>query len=398
MKTPRIANAVGNIDDDLIARAENSKKKTKHNSWLKWGSIAACFALVVVAIAMVAPMMQSDDPGVELGDQVRPYKDVTVQGESAYYEWRWEYKTVEEKYTAIDVDGNKFSGRQKEISSDHVGEKLGVYEATGYDTYSEEYHKENFDVYSISGISAEAFIAVFMEGKYFVFFTDEKTPPATFGEVMDTYNLLNTIDLNRFSLEEQDREVQYFNLGDDNYIWEQLSDCRNAASIVDDKWLASERDYISFTITSETLGVYKRALYITKDGYLWTNVFDVAHLYNIGEDVASNIMNYALEEATPGESLPFMYSLAGTITEIGVGYILLDDSIMCVDPEDGITYKIITTAPKLSRFFDTNRLEVGDTVQVSYMTYVDLVPNAVIDSAETISKATIVDGTAIMPG
>jgi len=43
-------------------------------------------------------------------------------------------------------------------------------------------------------------------------------------------------------------------------------------------------------------------------------------------------------------------------------------------------------------------LSIGDTVQVSYMTYVDLVPNAVIDSAETISKATIVDGTAIMPG
>lgn len=397
MKTPRMANSVGQIDDDLIAGAENSKKKTKHNSWLKWGSIAACFALVVVAIAMVTPMMQSDDPGVELGDQVRPYKDVTVQGESAYYEWRWEYKTVEEKYTAIDVDGNKFSGRQKEIGSDLVGEKLGVYEAIGYDTYSEEYHKENFDVYSISGISTEAFVAVFMEGKYFVFFTDEKTPPATFGEVMDTYNLPNTIDLNRFSLEEQDREVQYFNLGDDDYIWEQLSDCRNAASIVDDKWLASERDYISFTITSETLGVYKRVLYITKDGYLWTNVFDVAHLYNIGEDVASNIMNYVLDEATPGETLPFMYSLAGTITEVGEGYILLNDSIMCVDPEDGITYKIVTTNPKISRLFDSEMLSVGDTVQVQYTDFVDLEPNAVIDSAAAIYKAKISGGDVLIP-
>lgn len=397
MKTPRTANAVGHIDDDLVSGAAASKKKKK-NAWVRWGSIAACFALVVVAIAMVAPMMQRDDPGIGLGDQVRPYKDVTVQGESAYYEWRWEYKTVEEKYTAIDVDGNKFSGRQKEIGSDLVGEKIGVYEATGYDTYFEEYHKENFDVYSISGISTEAFVAVLMEGKYYVFFTDEKTPPATFGEVMDTYNLPNTIDLNHFSLEEQDREVQYFNLGDDDYIWEQLSDCRNATSIVNDKWLASERDYISFTITSETLGVYKRVLYITKDGYLWTNVFDVAHLYNIGEDVASNIMNYALDEATPSESLPFMYSLAGTITEIGDGYILLDDSVMCVNPKDGIVYKVVTTDPKLSRIFKTERLEVGDTVQVQYIDFVDLEPNAVIDSAAIISKAKIFDGTAVVPG
>lgn len=397
MKIPRIANSVGHIDDDLINAAAECKKKKKNN-WMKWGSLAACFALVVVAAVIVIPMMQGDDPGITIGDHVRPYKDVTVQGESAYYEWRWEYKTVEEKYTAINVDGNKFSGRQKEVGSDLVGEKIGVYEATGYDTYFEEYHKENFDVYSISGISTEAFVAVLMEGKYYVFFTDEKTPPATFGEVLDLYNLQNTMVLKRFSLEEQGKDAQYFNLDNDDYIWEQLSNCRNATSIADDKWLASERDYISFTITSETLGVYKRVLYITKDGYLWTNVFDVAHLYNIGEDVASNIMNYALVEATPSESIPFMYSLAGTITEIGEGYILLDDSIMCVDPKDGFVYKVLTSDPKLSRIFETERLKVDDTVQVQYFDFIDLEPNAVIDSAATIDKAKISGGDVLIPG
>ena len=34
--------------------------------------------------------------------------------------------------------------------------------------------------------------------------------------------------------------------------------------------------YISFTITSEALGVYKHAMYITEDGYFWTNAFNGA--------------------------------------------------------------------------------------------------------------------------
>ena len=36
MKTPRIANAIGQIDDDLIADAAKYKTKNKKH-WLKWG-------------------------------------------------------------------------------------------------------------------------------------------------------------------------------------------------------------------------------------------------------------------------------------------------------------------------------------------------------------------------
>ena len=48
MKTPRIANAIGQIDDDLVAGAAKCKTKNKKH-WLKWGSLAACFAVLVIA-------------------------------------------------------------------------------------------------------------------------------------------------------------------------------------------------------------------------------------------------------------------------------------------------------------------------------------------------------------
>ena len=42
MKTPRIANAIGHIDDDLAAGAAECKKN--RNYWLNWRSLAVCFA------------------------------------------------------------------------------------------------------------------------------------------------------------------------------------------------------------------------------------------------------------------------------------------------------------------------------------------------------------------
>ena len=56
MKTPRIVNAVGHIDDDLVSGATRAKA-TKKNVWLKWGSIAACFAIMIMAAAVAVPMM-----------------------------------------------------------------------------------------------------------------------------------------------------------------------------------------------------------------------------------------------------------------------------------------------------------------------------------------------------
>ena len=397
MKTPRFSNAIGNLDDDLIEAAAECKRKKKPNLWLKWGSIAACFAFVVVAAVIVIPMLQGGDPGIELGDHQRPWKDVTISAGESVYVWPWEYKTIDEKYLLLNIEGKEFSGRQKEIGTSLIGKKIGTYKATGYDDYSEGVHHENFDIYEIKGISSEELVAADMDGKYYVFISEEWDPPATFGEVLDLYNLQSTMELKRFSVEEQGKEDRHYNLSNDEYIWELLSSCRSAEYADPKDWVAHDRDYISFTITSEALGVYKHAMYITEDGYFWTNAFNGAYLYRIGTDAAKAIIDYAVDNAVPGEFVPYMHRLAGTITEIGDGYILLDDSILCVNPDDGITYKIVTTNPKISRLFDSKMLSVGDTVQVQYTELVDLEPNAVIDSAAAIYKAKISDGDVLIP-
>ena len=67
MKTPRIINSVGHIDDDLITAATENKKKSKFSPWLKWGSIAACFAVIVIAgkALLQSLLKKKEDPKKE---------------------------------------------------------------------------------------------------------------------------------------------------------------------------------------------------------------------------------------------------------------------------------------------------------------------------------------------
>ena len=47
MSIPKMANAMGYIDDDLVSGAVEYKRTKKKNSWIKWTAMAACLCLVV---------------------------------------------------------------------------------------------------------------------------------------------------------------------------------------------------------------------------------------------------------------------------------------------------------------------------------------------------------------
>ena len=60
MKTPRIVNAIGHIDDDLINSATKSKKVAKKNIWIKWTSLVASFAIIIIVAAVAVPTLFRD--------------------------------------------------------------------------------------------------------------------------------------------------------------------------------------------------------------------------------------------------------------------------------------------------------------------------------------------------
>ena len=144
MKTPRIANAVNNIDDNLISGA-NRAKVVKKNAWLKWGSIAACFAVMLMAAVIAVPMMFS-------GDDPVPPIDSEYQYESGYF-----YQINEGTYSTY-VGG-------KVIAEDKLGNKIADVNLTaGWKDDKGEWTSETEalrgEVYAINGVSNDIAVAL----------------------------------------------------------------------------------------------------------------------------------------------------------------------------------------------------------------------------------------------
>ena len=395
MKTPRIANAIGQIDDDLVTDAAKCKKKNKKH-WLKWGSLAACFAVIVIVGAAILPSLFRENVTPE-GTDGR-YKDFSIQASESAIVWPWEYQTVYEKYRNVEIDGIEYHGKGRAVSEAWIGERIGNYTVVGYDEVNNgKKYSAEFETYALKDIAQSQFIAVKMEDSYYVFQNDEYAPPNTLGELMDVVNLSEVVELQRFSEEDNSPDSKHFALSSDDYVWEVLSECRNAPFVEDQTWTAGDRSYLSFTITSEALGVYKVALYVTEDGYLWTNAFNWQYLFNIGEDAASRIIHYAKENSTEVEYEPYRNSVAGTIIEITEEYIVVDDSILCKNPTDGITYKVLLNDLRISRYVDYGIVKVGDTVQISYEGEIDKTRGNTIAGAISVFKATISDGDVLIP-
>ena len=385
MKIPRIVHAVGHLDDDLIAAAAESKQKPHNLHWLKWTSVAACFvALAIVGAAVLPSFLGGEEPAADR------YKPHSIQNETSAFVWPWEYKTIAEQYTNLSLNGVRYGSQGRTVSEELVDGLIGTYAVTGYDMYTEQQPTEHFAVYRLKYADQGQYVAVKMEEAYYVFKNETYAPPATLGDLFDVVDLPNAIALSRFSENGDGPDDRHYLLKDDDYLWQVLADCRSAEFVEDDWWMVHDREHLTFTVTSETLGVYRVAMYITADGYLWTNAFNYAYLFHIGEEAADKIIRYAKENATETEYEPYRRSIVGRITEITDTHILVDDTSLCKDPADGVTYQVPLKDRRISRHVDRELVKVGDTVEIPYDGAVDAQNGNTVGSPYDILRIRIV--------
>ncbi len=386
MKTPRIANAVGLIDDDLVIGAAEYKKPNKKKTIVKWVLIAACFSMAVLAAIPVISLWN--------GKGSTGGNPSLIYGQEGAIAWSWEYLTESERYAVYIYDLTEYTPRGK-IGEDKVGEKIGTCMGMGTDSYTGKVHTKTFKVHKINGISENRLIAVEIEESFYVCINMKAELPATFGEVLDLYNLAQVLPFTKFSVYEANRQKDHYKIADDDYIWQILSECRNA-KVYDnrDLWSYEVRNYLSFTATSEELGVYKKVVYITEDGYLWTNIFERAYIYFVGEEAAGKIIGYAKSNAEKTESEPYEYTLFGTLTEIGDGYLIIDTS--SIEGRDGKTVKVLTDDIRLRRCYEVGNIKVGDVVAITHRKPIDEGSGTVTD-AFNMQKVIISEGDVAIP-
>ena len=62
MSKDRVVDSLGRIDDDMIQSVETLRKKKKRPAWRKWGTMAACFCLIVAAVVVVPKLFPGTVP------------------------------------------------------------------------------------------------------------------------------------------------------------------------------------------------------------------------------------------------------------------------------------------------------------------------------------------------
>ena len=62
MSKDRVADSLGRIDDDMIHNVESLRQKKKRHAWKKWGAMAACFCLLVAAVAVAPNLLPGTTP------------------------------------------------------------------------------------------------------------------------------------------------------------------------------------------------------------------------------------------------------------------------------------------------------------------------------------------------
>lgn len=390
MKIPKIANAVGYIDDDLIKAVAENQRTTKRKTWVKRGATAACIAVCIALGAIFLPFVIdkiSHGDNTPEGPSDR-YKNAQIGTGEIAIVWPWEYKTVYEKYTYLNMNGAGYQSKGRAVSANNVGAKIGTFSVRGIDNYdnkSKEY-SENFEVYSLKYADKVKYVAVKMEENYYVFENVTGNPPGTLGKLFALIDFPNAIKLNHFSINIEGVE-EYFSLKNDGYIWEVLANCRDAAFITDNSHSKSGGDSLCFTITSETLGVYKVVMYITADGYLETNMFGNRYLFFIGENASGKIIDYAKKNSEKATFEPYLNSVVGKITDITDEYIVINDSVLCNNPSDGIEYKISMQDLRISRYVELNQIAKGSFVSVQYSG--EIGDGNIVESVTNIMRARI---------
>ena len=394
MKIPKIAQAVGEIDTDLVSASAKERRKAKQ-PWVKWSILtAACLCVVVLAGMIALPMMLPDDAlpegyyptgkVVSFGEMKRHYKYSSVSGSEVAYDWPDEYLTVQEKHRYILWNLQGYDCSDVTVQPGHLGDKLGNY--------------LGFEVREIQGMPRQNIIALGMKGEWYVYKSREgfAKKPATFGELYDLYSLGEVLELDDFS-KKTDRKEQYYSLADDAYVREVLASCRDGRVCSDDEW-NRDSTYLSFSVTSDRLGVYKKVLYISEDGYLRTNVFEYAYVYEIGTEAAGKIIDYAMANSAEKATYePYEYTLAGTVVEIKDGYVYIDDSVMCVKPGEGMVFRVSMEDVRIRRCIEYAGVGVGDLVVVTFRGGIAVEDGNLSLDARSIDRGTWGDGGVSVP-
>lgn len=400
MNRELIEQSVEMIGDSYIEEAASFKGERKGRfKVLKWGAVAACAAVAAVAAAAIM-RSSAGKVNVDNDDRIlpRPYGQ-EIQSEASALIFPWEYLTETERYGYVDLKGEKYRAASAAALTDEtvIGEKIGVCEGSGYDTYTDRTYTESFEAYAVRGADTGRIIAVKYTDGYHIMQSDKYDPPKTLGELFAQYGLADRLKLGFFTEDEEYREQGAFMLEDSAGFVGMLSGCTDAPFIENDNISLEGKRSIAFTVNCPELGISNRVLHITDDGLLITNSFDWGYVYEIGKENAQRLISFAKEHSSSAVYESTRGMIGGEIVEIGEGYIKIDDSVLCKDKSRGMVFTVPTDDLRIGRCLEFPRkAEAGDIIAVYFDGGIDTDNGNTVIGVYDLTKARLWEGDIII--
>ena len=129
MKIPKIADAINNIDEDLVVAAMEDKKKTKRKGIVKW-SIAVAASLLIVAAGFFAAGKMG------LFDEISDRPSITVKENGTSYVEKLPGNSDESYYWQICIPSSYKGPHYSQCHSEAYKGSKGFFKITGCFTYS----------------------------------------------------------------------------------------------------------------------------------------------------------------------------------------------------------------------------------------------------------------------
>lgn len=299
MKKDRINRVIGGIDDDIVEMAENkTKAKQKKVSWVKWGSIAAAFVLVLSAAFIVPGVLNRNNIGGDTNSW--PTKHVpATQDEVAgpVTADTWAATGNAGKYMTLNYSDTEYRTCAVVLDDSDKGSSLGDGIVSGQDPFSLEMHEMPVEVYAISGIDPKIAVAVrFTEpdqsvhGLEHVYaYMNTGYNPATLGDFIRDLDFDNKLEIGLCYMYQEGKDTIVFENLTKAKLMELLTSCASVENVQEP---TTGRKVMS--ISASLLGMSK-SITLTEDGYLISNIFETGKWFYIGQDKVSEFVKYVTD-------------------------------------------------------------------------------------------------------
>lgn len=390
MKRETTAEALGMISDRYITEAAEYEPRRSRIRVRGAGIAAACLVIAAAGVFAVSynridkTDQSANVSAVQTGiAYTRPYNRSFYQslsGRATVNEtaviWPWEYKTVYEKYPEAEFGGKEYSLFSTEALEDAslVGEAAGSCTLKGYDLYTEQWYTKEAPAFTVKGADS-CVIAVKIEEGYVLYRTDiDENVRKPLDELLQAYGLTGTMSFSRYSqYKGHEMTGGEYRLASGGRLVQMLAHAEYKEVYVGEKYPAGldERTQgISLAVSCPGTTIDNRVLTIDRSGTIMTNIFDVRYTCTVDKETADKLIDFAEGNQDFYYEEPesaYERMIGGKVTEIGEGYIKIDDSVICEEASQGVIFTVPTEDIRIRRCIEFSpKPAVGDIVAVYF--------------------------------